>query len=76
MAKTAAKCGWKPLASSLFGAKAVEMITEGRFGWLVAHNGKFVTRVALAEAIGQWRTVPLDEGFVHATRSLGICLGD
>lgn len=52
------------------------MITEGRFGWLVAHNGKFVTRVALAEAIGQWRTVPLDEGFVHATRSLGICLGD
>jgi 6-phosphofructokinase 1 len=61
---------------TLFGAKAVELITEGRFGRMVAHNGKFVTSVALAEAIGQLRTVPLDEGFVHATRSLGICLGD
>ena len=61
---------------TLFGAKAVELITEGRFGRMVAHNGKFVTSVPLAEAIGQLRTVPLDEGFVHATRSLGICLGD
>jgi hypothetical protein len=32
--------------------------------------------VPLAEAIGHLRTVPLDEGFVHATRSLGIRLGD
>jgi 6-phosphofructokinase 1 len=61
---------------TLFGAKAVELITEGRFGRMVAHNGKFVTSVPLAEAIGQLRTVPLDEGFVRATRSLGICLGD
>jgi len=61
---------------TLFGAKAVELITEGRFGRMVCHNGKFVESVPLAEAIGQLRTVPLDEGFVHATRSLGICLGD
>jgi 6-phosphofructokinase 1 len=61
---------------TLFGAKAVELITEGRFGRMVAHNGKFVESVPLAEATGRLRTVPLDEGFVHATRSLGICLGD
>jgi 6-phosphofructokinase 1 len=61
---------------TLFGAKAVDMITEGRFGRMVAHNGKFVDSVPLAEAIGHLRTVPLDEGFVRATRSLGICLGD
>jgi 6-phosphofructokinase 1 len=61
---------------TLFGAKAVELITEGRFGRMVAHNGKFVESVSLAEATGRLRTVPLDEGFVHATRSLGICLGD
>lgn len=61
---------------TLFGAKAVELITEGRFGRMVAHNGKCVTSVPLAEATGQLRTVPLDEGFVRATRSLGICLGD
>lgn len=61
---------------TLFGAKAVELVTEGRFGRMVAHNGKFVDSVSLAEATGKLRTVPLDEGFVHATRSLGICLGD
>ena len=61
---------------TLFGAKAVELITEGRFGRMVAHNGKFVDSVPLTEAIGQLRTVPLDEGFVHATRALGISLGD
>jgi 6-phosphofructokinase 1 len=61
---------------TLFGAKAVELITEGRFGRMVAHNGIFVDSVPLAEATGRLRTVPLDEGFVHATRSLGICLGD
>ena len=61
---------------TLFGAKAVELITEGRFGRMVAHNGRFVDSVSLAEATGRLRTVPLDEGFVHATRSLGICLGD
>ena len=61
---------------TLFGAKAVELITEGRFGRMVAHNGVFVDSVPLAEATGRLRTVPLDGGFVHATRSLGICLGD
>jgi 6-phosphofructokinase 1 len=61
---------------TLFGAKAVELITEGRFGRMVAHNGKFVESVPIAEATGRLRTVPLDEGFVHATRSLGNCLGD
>jgi 6-phosphofructokinase 1 len=61
---------------TLFGAKAVELITDGRFGRMVAHNGKFVESVPLVEAIGQLKTVPLDAGFVRATRSLGICLGD
>jgi 6-phosphofructokinase 1 len=61
---------------TLFGAKAVDLITEGRYGRMVAHNGKFVDSVPLTEATRQLRTVPLDEGFVHATRSLGICLGD
>jgi ATP-dependent phosphofructokinase / diphosphate-dependent phosphofructokinase len=61
---------------TLFGAKAVELITEGRFGRMVAHNGKFVDSVPLAEATGQLRTVPLDEGFVRTARALGISLGD
>ena len=61
---------------TLFGAKAVELITEGRFGRMVAHNGTFVDSVPLAEAIGHLRTVPPDAGFVRAARALGISLGD
>jgi len=61
---------------TLFGAKAVELITDGRFGRMVAHNGKFVDSVPLAKAIGELRTVPLEGGFVTAARALGISLGD
>lgn len=61
---------------TLFGAKAVELITDGRFGRMVAHNGKFVDSVPLLEAIGHLRTVPPDEGFVRAARALGIGFGD
>jgi 6-phosphofructokinase 1 len=61
---------------TLFGAKAVELISEGRFGRMVAHNGKFVDSVPLTEAIGHLRTVPPDEGFVRAARALGISFGD
>ena len=43
---------------------------------MVAHNGKFVDSVPLAEAIGHLRTVPPDEGFVRAARALGISFGD
>jgi len=61
---------------TLFGAKAVELITEGRFGRMVAHNGKFVDSVPLEKAVGELRTVPLEGGFVTAARALGISLGD
>jgi 6-phosphofructokinase 1 len=61
---------------TLFGAKAVELITDGRFGRMVAHNGKFVDSVPLAKAVGGLRTVPLEGGFVVAARALGISLGD
>jgi len=61
---------------TLFGAKAVELIAQGKFGRMVAHTGKSVDSVPLREAIGQLRTVPLDGTFVSAARALGICLGD
>jgi 6-phosphofructokinase 1 len=61
---------------TLFGAKAVELIAERKFGRMVAHTGLAVESVTLAEAVGHLRTVPLGGGFVHAARALGICMGD
>jgi ATP-dependent phosphofructokinase / diphosphate-dependent phosphofructokinase len=61
---------------TIFGAKAVELIAEQRFGRMVSFSGTGVTSVTLAEATNKLRTVPLDSGFVTSARSLGVCLGD
>ncbi len=61
---------------TMFGAKAVEMIAERKFGQMVTHTGTSVESVALSEAIGHLRTVPLDGAYMHAARALGISLGD
>lgn len=61
---------------TMFGAKAVELLAEKRFGQMVSSLGGQITSVPLSDAIGKLRTVPLDGGFVLAARSLGICLGD
>jgi phosphofructokinase-like protein len=61
---------------TIFGAKAVDLIAEKKFGQMVAFTGSQIVGVPLAQATGQLRTVPLDGGFITAARSLGICLGD
>ncbi|MCI0357742.1 MAG: ATP-dependent 6-phosphofructokinase [Planctomycetaceae bacterium] len=61
---------------TIFGAKAVELIAQQRYGEMVAFTGSQISSVPISEAVGKLRTVPLDGGFVTAARSLGICLGD
>ena len=64
------------LLCTVFGTHAVELIADGAFGRMVAFDGRGVTSVPLAEAVGHLRTVPLDGGMVRSARALGICLGD
>jgi 6-phosphofructokinase 1 len=59
-----------------FGAKAVELIAEKKFGQMVSFTGSQITSVPLSQATGQLRTVPLDGGFITSARAMGICLGD
>jgi len=61
---------------SLFGAEAVELIAQGRFGEMVALEGMNVVPVSIAKAVGQLKRVPLDGGLIRTARSLGVCLGD
>jgi phosphofructokinase-like protein len=61
---------------TLFGAKAVELIAQGKFGRMVTHTGISVDSVPLQEATGQLRTVPPSGAFVSAARALGISFGD
>jgi 6-phosphofructokinase 1 len=61
---------------TLFGAKAVELIAEEKFGRMVSFTGTGVEDVRIAQAVGRLRTVPQEGGFVSTARALGISLGD
>ncbi len=59
-----------------FGAAAVRMVQEGRFGTMVALDPPNVHAVPLKEAVAHIKTIPLDSDVIQTARSLGICLGD
>jgi len=64
------------LICTCFGAKAVQLIAEEKFGYMVALRPPEMVAVKITEAIGRLRTVPLGGDMVRAARSLGICFGD
>ncbi|MBE0544738.1 MAG: ATP-dependent 6-phosphofructokinase [Verrucomicrobia bacterium] len=64
------------LLCTRFGARAVELVAEERYGHMVALRPPDTVAVKLTEAIGRLRTVPLDGDIVHTARSLGISFGD
>jgi ATP-dependent phosphofructokinase / diphosphate-dependent phosphofructokinase len=59
-----------------FGAAAVRMVAEGRFGVMVSLAPPEVRAVPLTEVIGRNRNVPLDCDTVLTAREMGICFGD
>jgi ATP-dependent phosphofructokinase / diphosphate-dependent phosphofructokinase len=61
---------------TLFGADAVELIAEGRFGRMVAYDGSRSTTVSISEAVGKLKTVPPAGGFARTARAMGIGFGD
>jgi 6-phosphofructokinase 1 len=64
------------LLCTRFGAEAVNLIAEKRFGLMVALHGPDLAAVPITEAIGRLRTVPADGDLVRAGRALGISFGD
>lgn len=59
-----------------FGAAAVNMVMDGKFGEMVCLRTPNIESVPLAEAVGEMKVVPVDSDLVRATRQIGICLGD
>jgi phosphofructokinase-like protein len=59
-----------------FGAAAVDMVAEGRFGTMVALDPPNVLSVPLEKATDHIKTIPLDSDVLHTARSMGICMGD
>ena len=59
-----------------FGAAAVRLIVEGKFGHMVALDPPTIVAVPLDEALAAPKRVPLDSDSIATARDLGIALGD
>lgn len=59
-----------------FGAAAVRLAAEGKFGRMVAKRGVDVIDVTLEEALSENKRVNLEGDTMLTARGLGICLGE
>ncbi len=59
-----------------FGAAAVRLVAEGRFGCMVALRPPGIAAVPIEEALATPKRVPLDSDTLATARDLGISLGD
>ena len=64
------------LLCTRFGAAAVRLIKEEKYGYMVAHIPPDTKAVKITEAIGRLRTVPPDGDLVLTGRMLGLSFGD
>ena len=59
-----------------FGAHAVRMVVEGRFGEMLCYHPPEITSVPISEAVSRIRQVDPSGPAVQAARALGLSFGD
>jgi 6-phosphofructokinase 1 len=64
------------MLATRFGARAVELLMEGKFGEMVAFRPPDIVSVPLDKVVGRTRNVPLDFDVVRTARAMGVSLGD
>ena len=64
------------LLCTRFGARAVQLVGEGQYGYMVALRPPDTVAVKISDAVGRLRAVPPDGDIVQTARALGISLGD
>jgi 6-phosphofructokinase 1 len=62
--------------SSQYGAHAMRLIVQKKFGDMVCHDPPHILSVPISEAVGALRTVDPHGSAVITARAMGICLGD
>jgi 6-phosphofructokinase 1 len=68
--------GFDRTLATRFGAAAVHLIAQGKFGQMVALQGPRVTNWPIAEAVKELKLVPVDGELVRAARDTGVVFGD
>ncbi len=59
-----------------FGYVASQLVTSGKFGYMVALKGNRVESVLIKDAIAQQKLVPMTSQALHAARAVGTSFGD
>ncbi len=58
-----------------FGVAAVELINEGKFGYMVCLRGTKIESVPIEDAVGKLKLVDPEGQMVETAEKMGICLG-
>ena len=64
------------ILATRFGAAAVRVLAEGRYGEVVVSKGAEISTVSMADCAGKVNTVPVDHEMIRTARGLGIAFGD
>ena len=64
------------LLATRFGGKAVELVTQGQFGTMVAFAPPDIVARRLEDVVGKIKTVPMDFDLMRTARALGVTFGD
>lgn len=64
------------LLATRFGARAVELVLERRWGMMVASHPPDIVSVPIEKIIGRTRTIPLTSDALRAARAMNISFGD
>jgi len=64
------------ILATRFGAKAVDLVAEGKYGYCPALQGEEIVPLPMEVAISSLKVVPLDSPLLDIARSLGTYMGD
>lgn len=64
------------ILATRYGAHAVELIAEGKFGRMVCKEGETITSIPLEQVGGKLKLVPAEHPMIKKSRKMGICFGD
>jgi ATP-dependent phosphofructokinase / diphosphate-dependent phosphofructokinase len=64
------------MLATRFGAHAVELVSQGKYGTMVAFHPPHIVDVPLERVVGRTKTVPVEFDVVRAARAMNISLGD
>ncbi len=63
------------ILAAQFGVKAVELVKEGKFGYMVSYRHPYIVSVPLKEAVANYNFVSLDHPLVKTAQGIGISFG-